>query len=196
MENFENNFDLSILTPKQMQTMKLIEEEMNSLLKVENSSDFIRFWENNERIPGDYTEECEPLYSCGITTEYKKKIKKLVQKTVMAKNFVFTQDLNLNRIYMGLPLEIQSKIIVWSKCGYKILSKYFERFDYVLRAVRFDFIPEDENHFVIPYLPMANIFLSKKPNSNIISLNDYIAETTEIIEKVAEIQKQIKSAEK
>lgn len=194
MERFEMDFNQGILTEKQLQTMKLIEEEMISLLKVENPSDFIRFWEIEERITGDYTENVELLYSCGITTEYKKKIRKLIQKSMMAKNFEYFDNSYINKIFMKISPEIQAKIIIWGKAGYRILSKYFERFGYVLRAVRFDFIPVEQEKFVIPYLPLANIRLSRKPNSNIISLNDYIADVTELFEQLAEMQKQMKSA--
>lgn len=196
-KTLEMEFNLEALSESEKRTMEQIEEDIITLLKNESDSEFIRFWEPEERIPDKEIEQkYKTIYSCGLSKEYRKKIRKLVFTTpIIAKNWLYMDNFLSNSAYNQLSLAEQQKLIIWSKDCYRILSKYFkDKLNLILKGVRFDFIPMEDGKYEVPYLPLCNVRLSKTNNGPIVSLNDYIADFTDLLKKVEEMQLQMKNA--
>lgn len=180
------DYDETKLTPEQKETMETIELELISMLKSKNPSNLIRFWESHERKTDAEIEKIYPkIYSVELTTEYSKKYNRTIfKKTIIAKNWKYMDNPLINATYLEIPFEVQKKLIAWSKDSYRFLEKLInEKLGYSLRTTRFDFLLETDNTFSIPYLPLCNIVLTRKPkDKQIVPFHVYLEEITHIFE--------------
>lgn len=177
-------FDESILPPEQQETMRIIELELISVLKAKNHSDFIRFWEPEERIPDEeILKKYSRIYSVELTSEYDKKFHKTIfKRTIIAKNWKYNDNPLVNTTYMGLPYEIQKKLIVWSKDSHKFLENIMKnKLGYHIRMIRFDFLLQEDQTFIIPYLPLCSFYLTKnEKDKREIPMPVYLEEITQL----------------
>ena len=192
MGNMDNMiFDESILPPEQQETMKIIETELISVLKEKNHSDVIRFWEPEERIPDEeILKKYSRIYSVELTSEYDKKCRKTIfKRTIIAKNWKYNDNHLVNTTYMGLPYEIQKKLIVWSKDSHKFLEKVVkEKLGYHIRMIRFDFLLQEDQTFIIPYLPLCSFYLTKnEKDKKEILMPVYLEEITTLFNRLRQM---------
>ncbi|MBR3002389.1 MAG: hypothetical protein IKF38_02330 [Clostridia bacterium] len=158
-----------------------IQEELISRISesVADNYPFIRFWKPEERVEDDeILEKYETIYSIEVRYEYPKATKIPVVKTFVMKDFrVFDISNRVVLIILELDPEILSKLRIWSRHAAHEVYRYFlEEELYYLKAIRFDFLPENKSKtkFAIPNLALEHIQFSQTKKGKVIPTEAFV----------------------
>lgn len=150
----------------------LIQEEMIGSIKSAVDDSSIIFEKPENRLPDDKLDQMYPIiYNIWCEYKYEKRTKKTRLNIVVGKNFeAVSAELSpfYRQVHLKLEQSVINHLISWGHQAASELNTYLKDDGYALKKVRFDLLPQADNTFVIPNLPLENVYFynpRKGPNT-------------------------------
>ena len=169
-----NNF-----SSREEMKVQIQEEMISSISAIDDSS--IIFEKPENRLPEDKLLQMYPnIYN--IWCEYKfydKRAKKNRLSIVIGRNNEAVSA-KLSPLYRQVHLKLEQPVIKhlisWGHKAASELNSYLKNNGYALKKVRFDLLPQADNKFVIPNLPLENVYFynPRKGPNNLVTTSEYI----------------------